>query len=589
MNQNGYINLGNKKLEELKNSLGFELLVFDDKGLKKKILLRDKASGTEIDGVMFYNNLIFLFNIYEGKDAATAETKISNFSKGLRSFKNVNDVKKLSIDKSFPSCKEKKKAIDKLELIKKQVNNFKATHKILIKKVCFSPEVDIKEEIEDKYKSEEVFIIDKEIYFYLQKIYKTLGKGYLFRDLMNFFNIKKGNLKGKSASATGSPGQIDGHRVERLDLGDGGMVMYSTSFPIRDLEELVTVFRVGQRKYNIKGFQRMLKEKRLEKIAKEYLESSKTFPNNIVIALNPELYNNEPDFFKQNTNEIKLFDEYNSLLIIDGQHRFFSFIKGNKKDREALFTFIYFPSSTNAFLEMYKMFYKINNSQEKVDASLSFVLKAMIYPDSQAEFWFYVLRRLNNEKGFFKDKISFKEKELRYEDEKGIISVITYGGLLSLNKPFKRIDGLEKLYGNKTKKNKIKFASNLLKNYFSLIEEVLISKGKNKDFLTPRDIGAFIRLIRHFLVMIKDGKKIKILGEIDNIKKIKKIQKKSVNYIRNKIKCIDFDEISQSALSASNWAGVEGLLLKQIHKRKKNIGFGNKRILSEKGLISYNT
>jgi DGQHR domain-containing protein len=367
------------------------------------------------------------------------------------------------------------------------------------------------------------------------------------------------------------------------------IVMYSFSPRVEDIMEYITVLRMA-RKYDKKGFQRMVKLTRLNKMS-EYLEKNETFPNNIIIALDPETYKKEENFYTtEDGEEIALFDEYNSLIIIDGQHRFFSFVKGDKLDRQILITLIFFKEGDKDDLVMEKLFYKINKTQERIDPNLSFILEAKIEPNSEANFWYNVFKNRLDRKGFFAGRFSFKETTMKKgESKKSIISVITYGGVLGLNKKYKRrgmeVNGLDVFY-TIDKENNINFASNLLKNYFDIIELVMHSQGVDKNNLTPREIGALIRLIKHFMVINKN--KLKFLGENKDITKSKvKEDIKTTKYFKNIIKNIPFRQTIHLDYPASNWAAVEGYMLRKINNRKPT--FGNKNLLSKKGYEIYTT
>ncbi len=570
----------NKLLEKFSKKIRFNLDIFDD---GKIFRLKNKTTGGEIDALLYYKNIVILVDVYDGNKEA--QSKLADFERKQHNLSNIDQaLSNFEIKPNGPSGKDKIKVDKILKNFQIYVKGFKKSHKIIFKKLIFYPSVDVNEKCKEKYFKKGLFIIDKEIITYLDKVYEILGMDYLFREIMSFFEISKTNLDQTNPSSSGLPGQLQPLSVSRLVLENGKIIMYSCPCPVSLLEEHTTVFRPISKKYDVEGFQRMLKEDRINKISKEYLKNNETFPNSIIIGLDPKFYKSEKDFFVKSKLHIKLYNEYNSLLIIDGQHRFFSLLKTSDSNcRKVLVTFVFFkgrPKQTT--LKMCKIFYEINKTQERIDPSLSFVLRARIYPESEDAFWFDVLKKLNDSSGFFKNRVSFKEKNLRYKDEKSIISVVTYGGLLTLNKKVKKIDGLKYFYGKNILKSK-KFASNLLKNFFSLIQEHLLACGKQKDDLTPREIGAFIRLIRHF--MIKDAGKVKTLGSFVDIRNIKGKRKVDVEYFKKIISYIDFNEIFSSSLSASNWAGVEGLILKQIHKGDK--GFGDKTLLSKKGLAFY--
>lgn len=575
--------IGNDKLESLCKNVSFELFLFDDHPVNFNLI--DDSTGGEIDAIALYKNLILIIEVYSGRNHDEVIKKLTEFRRDSWNIGSIDEVKILKVSNSNKSAKKRGEKL--LQSLLKKVDVYR-NHREVIRKVFFCPEIDVSEDNEDRYARHGIYIIDKEVVTYFDEIFKTLESEYLFRDLMGFLSVRKMDLEKISAAGTGQPSLTDPKKVIRLELANRGMIMYSTSFPIKDLEQYVTVFRIGQKRYDTKGFQRMIKNNRLLKIVEEYLSRNETFPNNVIIALDPELYGDEKEFYNERRQWIRLYDEYNSLIIIDGQHRFFSFFKGKMFDREILVNLIYFRGGVRAIPELYRMFDKINRKQENIEASLSFVLKALIEPKSDAGFWFLVFKKLNNEKGFFKNKVSFKERQLRYEDEKSIVSVINYGGILKLNddKTANRVKfaGLNVLYANKNWQGKIRFAANLLKNYFNIVQDVLIEQNKNKEDLSPREIGALIRLIRHFL--IKDARQLLVLGQINDFSGLSAGRRRSVNYIKRIVGKIDFKAIINSDLPASNWAGTEGLLLRQIND--SGTKFGSRKILSPKGLKIYN-
>lgn len=357
--------------------------------------------------------------------------------------------------------------------------------------------------------------------------------------------------------------------------------MYSFPVKVEVIKKYVTVLRIAAR-YDKKGFQRMVKPGRLKKINEEYLSINETFPNNVIFALNPEVYKNENDFFDHKTGQFTFYDEYNSLIIIDGQHRFFSFIKGNKLSRHILVTLIFFNNKNKEenYLSMDRMFYEINKKQERIDPNLSFVLKAKIDPDSPENFWHSVFLRLDKV-GFFAKRFSFKETTMRRKGEpKSIVSVVRYAGVLRLNKSYKKrgleVDGLDVFYGDNKQENII-FATNLLKNYFDIVELVLYEQRVDKKILAPREIGALIRLIKHFMINKKT--------ELKRLGSVKKIEVSKTPVIKEILQCIPFEEAVKLDYPASNWAAIEGYMLRHIHNKQPD--FGNKNLLSKKGLEIY--
>jgi DGQHR domain-containing protein len=580
----------NELFKNLAQNLDFEFFIFDDPpSLGDEIKLREKSKRGEIDAILFHQNVFCLVGINKGR-SENVNKEIEKFFEKLDKTDKVLDLQ-LDLEittKNKGQIKDKIKiADDQLEKIKDHINKTSRNYDLILKKIFFCPHKQIGEEIIEKGREENKIIIDKDIFEYFEEVLNRLDKRFLFYDFIHFLGIRKINLEKRGASKTRKPPKSSPYKVTRMELEKDKIIMYSLSPRVEDIIKYITVLRMA-RKYDKKGFQRMIKSTRLNKM-NEYLDKNETFPNNIIIALDPEIYKKEEDFYiSENGGEITFFDEYNSLIIIDGQHRFFSFVKGDKLDRHVLITLIFFKEGDKDDLMMEKLFYKINKTQERIDPNLSFILEAKIDPNSDANFWYNVFRKLDK-KGYFAGKFSFKETTIRGDPKKSIISVITYGGVLRLNKKVKKqgieVDGLETFYTGSREEN-ISFSFNLLKNYFDIVETVLYSQTINKNDLTPREIGALIRIIKHFI--IADKNKLKSLGENRDIIKSKSREDKIVvSYFKDVLSNIPFRQTIDLDYPTSNWAAIEGYMLKKINT--KNPSFGNKNLLSKKGYEIYNT
>lgn len=578
---------GNQQLRDLAQSLDFKVFIFDDPiNFGPEILLREKSKDGEIDAVLLFENVVCLVGINEGR-GNHVERELKKFFEKLDKVKKVEDVEfdlKVTARKGKKIEEKKKKAKEALEEVEDCLANVCKEYTPILRKIFFCPSMRIEEERMMELEADGSFIVDKDIFDYFLEVLSRLDKRFLKSDFMHFLKIRKTDLRKKSASKVKKPGKSAPFQVNRLELEKDKIIMYSLPIAAEDIINYVTVLRVA-RKYDREGFQRMIKANRLNTISADYLMKNQTFPNNIIIGLNPSLYTNEKDFYNAEKNEFAFFDEFNSLIIIDGQHRFFSLVKRGELSRHVLVTLIFFSDKDKD--QMVKMFYEINKKQERIDPNLSFILKAKIDPDSEENFWHSVFTNLDK-KGFFAKRFSFKETTLKKKDDpRSIVSVITYGGVLRLNKPSKKkgieVSGLEAFYGADRKQN-IDFACNLLKNYFDIIEAVLHDQSVNKSSLTPREIGALIRLTKHF--MVDDRNKLKVLGSIQRIDETDTECKNAVTYFKEILGCLAFEKTIQLEYPASNWAAVEGYILRTINSRKPN--FGNKNILSKKGLEVYN-
>lgn len=575
----------NKELKFLTDSLHVECLIFDDPSIGSGISLREKSKNADIDAVLIHENLCCLISVGAGGAKSHIEEKIKEFEQKLDKVTSFQQLElKLEIKNKNSNYKLAQTALSNLE---SHFQSKKQDYDIVLKKIFFAPNVRLDESTIDMYRNKDVVVIDKDIFDYFSAVFSRLNSEYLFYNFINFLGIRKSDFNKRNISGVQSTAKTPSHTATECILEAGSISMYSLALRAEEIKQYVTVLRIAH-KYDRKGFQRMIKKNRLEKINDEYLSKNQTFPNNIIIALSPEYYRGKSDFWDSKQKAISFLDEYNSLIIIDGQHRFFSLIKGGKEDRLILVTFLFFHPRRNIreqYTLMERMFYKINKTQERIDPNLSFAIKARIEPESEEAFWYQVFRNLDKQ-GFFADKFSFRESSLRQKGEKkSIVSLITYGGVLKLNLDKKRLGvlskGLQSSFYNTNRKKNIEFATRLLNNYFSIVKEVLYDQNFPKDKLAIREMGALMRLLRQFV--LSDPQKVKVLGNHEHLKNIK--DKKTTSYFKNHLKVISFQDVINLQYPASNWAAVEGYMLKRIHGKFKR--FGSTKLLSKKGLEVY--
>ncbi|AJF61399.1 hypothetical protein QT06_C0001G0559 [archaeon GW2011_AR15] len=579
----------NDELKTFAQNLGFKIFLFDDIiTLGPEIKLREQSKSCEIDAILIYENLIILVGITKG-DSTGTKKEINKFFERLDKVYYTKDMK-LNLEINTSNKEAIKKNIIKANILyeelEKNIKEIEKNYEPKLTKLFFCPRHSLDElKLRDRSSSGE-YIIDKDVNGYFIAVVDRLNTKVLFNDFMYFLNIKKVDLEKKSPSKTKKPGKTSPYsHVSRMELEKDKSIMYSFAVKVEEIVDFITVLRVSQ-KYNKKGFQRMIKKKRLDKINDGYLNENETFPNNVILTLNPKIYLNENEFYDRNENEFRFLDEFNSLYVIDGQHRIFSFIKGEKLDRPVLISLIFFKTGNDdeKALSMDRMFYEINKKQEKIDPNLSFILKARIDQDSNENFWYGVFDKLKED--ILGNSYSFKETTIRDKEKKSIVSLITYGGVFALNDTKKKkgieLFGLKKFYSEEKQKN-IEFVICFLNNYFKIIAKVLNKQNIDEKKLTVRDIGALLRLIKHFLLSKKE--ELKLLGEVKNIIKNEE-NKDLINYLEKILNYIPFKEVVMLEYGSSKWAAIEGYMLKKINDIDQR--FGNKILLSKKGLEVYN-
>jgi len=584
----------NDIFRKLAQNLKFEYIIFDDPVMMGKgVELREESKNIEIDAALYRENIICLVCIDKG-NTTKVESKYKKFFNGLDRIERYSDLKLCIYSGGSKEANIKaKKAIQALSDFKVHIKKYSINYKQILRKIAFCPNRIVPQEILTEFQGKEEFIIDKEVFEYFNIVNNRLNNEYLLYDFLYFLDIRKIDIDKEVQGRVESPPQKRPYTVERLQIKEDEIILYTINPVVSDIADLLTVLRIAG-KYDKRGFQRVIKSSRLKKINEEYLEENSTFPNNIIIALNPNIYKDEHEFYDKTKNEFRLYDEYNSLFIIDGQHRFFSFIYGKKLDRQIIVTLIYFENKNleKRYLQMYKMFYEINKKSERLDPNLAFSLMAKIDNNSEQYFWHKVFTRLLKDNSWFKTRYSFRETTFKEDGKKSILSVLQYGGVIRLNERVKKsgfiVDGLNDYYNrlDLNQEEKYKFAYNLIDNFFDILKEVLHSFSIRKNTLEARDLGAIFRLIRHFI--ISDYSIIENLGKIQHIKRQDDpCSKKICSNIMKILKAIEFNKIQLSNLATSNWAAVEGIMLRNIHNNYQP-NFGNKELLSKKGLEFYN-
>jgi DGQHR domain-containing protein len=577
----------NDEFKKLCQNLGFKFVVIDDPSFKG-VQIRDIDKYGDIDAFIYEKNVVCAVGINKGS-SDHVESEINNFFQKLdrRYLYSDLDLEVIGSQKNDSALKRARKELNNLNT---HFRKFKApTYKEVFIKIFFCPYKSIQETELEKRRVNNEIIIDRDVYDYLTAVSSRLPKQCLINDFYYLIGLKKMDLSRNVSSRARKPDKIRPMYAERLEI-DKKLTVFTLCPAIDDIYNQVTVRRISN-KYDKKGFQRMVKSSRLAKINKDYLSKNKTFPNNVIAAMNPEFYVDEHDFFNKRDKTLSFYDEFNSLFIIDGQHRFYSFVSGNKLDRQIILSLLFFKHKKDdqKFLQMDRMFYEINKKSERIDPNLAFSLLAKIDTESEENFWYLVFSKLLIRSSLFKNRFTFKESTIKEADKKSIISVIQYGGTLKLNKSIiKRglqVPGLENYYSGKKRSEKIEFATTLLQNYFEVIEKIMHEQNFRKEDLTPRDIGAFLRLLYHFT--LSKPSETERFGEVKKIiRSDTAVDRGAVTVFHEILKQIDFNDLKTLDLSQSNWAAVEGYLLKKININDS--GFGNKNILSKKGLEIYN-
>ncbi len=244
-------------------------------------------------------------------------------------------------------------------------------------------------------------------------------------------------------------------------------------------------------------YQRMISRKKVEAIRKYLLDQKRVFINNIIVTLPSDTKlldstNNTQDISKLMKTapvRIQLPSDFNSIGLIDGQHRVFSYYEGGthevdieklRRQQNLLVTGIIYPPSVTA-LDKTKfeatLFLEINSTQTNAKSDLKQAIGLLLHPFSAESVAKQVVNLLNDDQGPLLNEF---QRYFFDKDKLKTTSVVSYG-VRSIVK-LQGEDSLFKVWPN-TKKNTLTNEINI-----DLLEEYV-------EFCA-REIGLFISAVK---------------------------------------------------------------------------------------------
>ena len=227
------------------------------------------------------------------------------------------------------------------------------------------------------------------------------------------------------------------------NLGKGFKVVSFYVDPAALLERAYVLRRDGWRD-NTNLYQRMVSAKKIEQIRKYLYEEKRVFVNNILVTLTSEvkLLDNKDNVCKleeiQKTSpiQVQLPMRYNSIGIIDGQHRVFTYHEGGSHDPEIgilrkqqnlLATGIIYPEFIKDIdQEKFeaRLFLEINSNQTRAKSDLKQAIGLILHPYDQESIAKQVLNVLNAGPGPLANEFQGYFFE---QDKIKTTSVVSYG------------------------------------------------------------------------------------------------------------------------------------------------------------------
>jgi len=340
--------------------------------LKVSSLSGEKETGLniEIDGLLLIGSVLIIIEI---KNAKSNKTKNFLFNSTLiRECEHSRLVKAYKIPKTFWH----------------DIENVQEYRHLYINMNLNFNSSDINK---SKYKGsfsyiKDLFFLDNENIKYLDYLTKVIGAFAKF-ELFALLNLESGEIDSSSNSEFSLESFFEIKNRIVTTQGDKADI-FVFSMKVNELLSISTVSR-----YNglplifdntLEGYQRIIKEGKVKDIATNYIKNRPyvIFPNSILLLL--------PTSSKIEGKELKIQNKYNSLEVIDGQHRLFAFghksvKKGIRDKTDLIVTGIRLKKPNDKNFIAARIFCEINSSQSKVSKNLLYQLKYDVLKEKNYE------------------------------------------------------------------------------------------------------------------------------------------------------------------------------------------------------------
>lgn len=288
------------------------------------------------------------------------------------------------------------------------------------------------------------------------------------------------------------------------------------------------VLRQGGWKDEGELYQRMISKSKIQAIRKYLNDEQRVFINNILVTLpsNTKLLDEDrntvdPTKLKETKPiTIQIPKAYNSIGIIDGQHRIFAYYEGMpyeqtierlRKKQNLLVTGIVYPplvSENERSKFEAKLFLEINSTQTNAKSELKQAINLILNPFAPESIARSIIHRLNI-RGAFENLF---EKHFYDHDKVKTTTIVSYG-----LKPIIKLSGEDSLYSlwnNKNKEELLKGNSSLRKEYvefcaqeidnlFIPIKRIMLKENRwSTDKNTPNRVLSVV-IINGFIVCLR--------------------------------------------------------------------------------------
>lgn len=246
-------------------------------------------------------------------------------------------------------------------------------------------------------------------------------------ELYKFLRLESADIGHSNSSSTGREIET---AILIPETGSGfpnGVQVLTFVMQADDLMECSFVLRKGSWDQTMGLYQRLLDKKRIDSIREFLVKKQRTFIDSVIVSLPDDVVFSTKDPITQSKSQIDIFNntefanititipfKFNSIGIIDGQHRIFSHYKGNdvheskisrlRNKRHLFVTGLFFDKNkynnlTRRLFES-ELFLQINNEQKRVRPALLQYIEALNNPYSAIGIANEVLEYLNKIKPF---------------------------------------------------------------------------------------------------------------------------------------------------------------------------------------------
>lgn len=293
--------------------------------------------------------------------------------------------------------------------------------------------------------------------------------------------------------------------------------------------KLIPLASVLHRRLNLdedisENYQRLVKKQKIKEIKKFITEERGVFPTNIIISFETKGRN----FFKPLGNRINdiqfgmltLPRQYQSITIIDGQHRLFAYDGLEESNKDLIYVVAFHKMKPE---KQVQTFININEKQTKVSASLMWDLYPSILEPSDANYIkariSLLVKKLNNDKDSSLNGV-IQYDSAKYSNKGAKITLESICTAIKSENLFSIIEGILDKNEIKTKRDEILYE--VFNKYFDSIKgldpEHWDRKEKTKNLLrSNQGIGAFIKLQKEILKYLDKKDVFNSINKYNNI------------------------------------------------------------------------